>query len=75
MNCFQFALRVWDRDNSYRIYYNSEHCINSNEVISGTKFLPMEEYGVEYFEGAFSDFITPKYREILDRYFAMYGRK
>lgn len=74
MNCFQFALRVWDRDNSYRIYYNSEHCINSNEVITGTRFIPMEDYG-RNIELSFVDFITPKYREILDRYFAMYGRK
>lgn len=71
MNCLEYALKFWDKNPSYRIYYNSDHCINLPESTTiSNDFLPIEEYGIEYFKGAFD--LTEEYSKLLEKYFKHY---
>jgi len=53
MNCLSYALRFWNKNPLYRIYYNSDHCINiPSSVVNpfpSKEFLPIEEFGYDYF--------------------------
>lgn len=52
INCLSYALRFWNTNKKYRIYYNSDHCINL-PIKDGHEccgFLPIEEYGYDYFK-------------------------
>lgn len=48
LNCLSYALRYWDLYPEYRLYYNSDHVINLPVNIY-TGFLPIEEFGYDYF--------------------------
>ena len=74
LSCLSYALRFWNRNNTYKIYYNSDHCINIpskfNKHIDALGFLPIEEFGYEYFQSWFQQkLITKEDLVLLDRYF------
>ena len=48
-NCLSYALRYWCKDNRYVIYYNSDHCVNLPIGAECTGFLPIEQFGYNYF--------------------------
>lgn len=53
MNCLQYALSFWDKNNKYRIYYNGDHVINLTEPLGD--YIPLEEYGIEHILNSFKD--------------------
>ena len=69
MNCLSFALRVWSKDNDYKIWYNSNHCINLPSGSSAIGFLPAEDFGYDYFLNAFSKVINEDDIKKLKKYF------
>ena len=69
MNCLQYALKFWEQNPKYRIWYNSDHCINLPKGSSATGFLPAEQYGYYYFSSSFKEFLTDEYLVILKKYF------
>lgn len=69
LNCLQYALKFWEANSDYRIWYNSDHCINLPLNSSVVGFLPAEEYGYCYFSSAFKEFLTDEYLVILKKYF------
>jgi hypothetical protein len=69
MNCLAFALRVWSRDNDYKIWYNSTHCINLPSGSSAVGFLPAEKFGYDYFINAFKDVLKEEDKKMLKKYF------
>ena len=74
MNCLQFALNVWKTNNNYKIYYNSEHCINLPNNSKADGFLGLELYGFDYFKKWYTDYkVIPKNSyNILIEYFKTY---
>jgi hypothetical protein len=48
-NCLSYALRYWNLYPEYRLYYNSDHCVNLPIGAECTGFLPIEEFGYDYF--------------------------
>lgn len=74
MNCLSYALRFWNLHPEYKIWYNSDHCINIPSYVNVAfygmhKFLPIEEFGFVYFERAFEDLIDEGDLELLKKYF------
>lgn len=73
MNCLSFALKVWSRNNDYKIWYNTNHCINiPNDVVNpfpNKEFLPAEDFGYDYFSSAFSKVINEEDLLRLKKYF------
>jgi hypothetical protein len=69
MNCLQYALKFWEKNPTYRIWYDSNHCINLPEGSSAVGFLLAEKFGYEYFINAFKEFLTDEYLDILNKYF------
>ena len=47
MNCLSYALRY--NPPNYRIYYNSDHCVNLSQGFILEGFLLIEEFGYDYF--------------------------
>jgi len=47
MNCLSYCLRF--NNPHYRIYYNSDHCVNLPQGTILEGFLLIEEYGYDYF--------------------------
>lgn len=68
-NCLGYALRFWERQPQYRLYYNSSHVINSNVPITGEYWLPAEDYGLIYFKEAFNGLLDNHELKLLDKYF------
>lgn len=73
MNCLSFALRVWSRNNDYKIWYNTNHCINiPNDVVNpfpNKEFLPAEDFGYDYFVNSFKDVLEGDDIKRLKKYF------
>lgn len=69
MNCLSYALRFWDKNPTYNLYYNSNHIINSSEHISGSDYIEAKRFGYEYFASAFDNLITKKDKKLLKKYF------
>lgn len=73
INCLEYALDFWNENNEYKIYYNSDHCINvpKNHEVHG--FLPIESFGFGYFENWFIDkLIAKRTYKLLIKYFKTY---
>jgi len=49
INCLSYALRYWNLYPEYRLYYNSDHCVNLPIGAECTGFLPIEDFGYDYF--------------------------
>lgn len=85
MNCLAYALRFWKQNPRYRIYYDSNHCINVHGRLthepelkrewglekegSFCHFLPIEYYGLQYFESAFAGLLSEDEMALLKEYF------
>jgi len=68
-NCLEYALLFWKEHPDYRIYYNSSHCINAYEAITGSGYLPAESFGYEYFKNSFKDLLSDYSKQLLKLYF------
>lgn len=68
MNCLQYALRFWEINNKYKIYYNGDHAVNSDEKIEGNNYALLSKYTLNDVLAEFKD-LTPEDIEILKRYF------
>lgn len=53
-NCLSYALRYWNLHPEYRLYYNSDHVVNL-PVNACIGFLPIEEFGYDYFFSWYED--------------------
>ena len=55
INCLSYALRFWEENPKYKIYYNSDHVINLREQddidqkAEALGLLAIEEFGYDYF--------------------------
>ena len=77
-NCLTRALDQWnDNRDIFLLWYNSNHVITLEWWVDGrllknddemTSYLPLSDYGLVYFEGAFRDWLTPKYKKLLLEY-------
>jgi hypothetical protein len=77
-NCLCYALRFWNNNPEYRLYYDSNHVINSDcppikLLSSGIDFAPIEEYGHGYFSSAFAEYLDEYHKVLLDKYFNLNG--
>lgn len=76
LNCLSYALQFWKKCPEYRIYYNSNHCINIPEETKIEGFLPIEEFGFEYFYKWFEQgLINQEDLNLLVSYFVKDVRK
>ena len=64
MNCLAYALRFWVKNPEYKIWYNSDHCINSRCTIVSDEWLPAESFGYAYFLKS-SEGLLDRYEMIL----------
>jgi hypothetical protein len=74
INCLSYSLRFWKKNPEYKIWYNSDHCINiPNYVVNpfpNKEFLPIEEFGFDYFYRWFEQrLINPEELKLLESYF------
>ena len=79
VNCLTRALDQWSENpDIFRLWYNSNHVITLEKWHNGkvlvdddsmSSYLPLTDYGFVYFDGAFKDWLTPKYRKLLLNYF------
>lgn len=69
MNCLSYALEFWNNNPAYKIYYNNDHAINSDDVISGNGFIPLAEYGLEMIKKSFSGQLLAGEIVLLEKYF------
>lgn len=74
MNCLSYALKFWNINNDYKIWYNSDHCINlPNDIINpfpNKEFLPIEEFGYDYFKNWYDERLINDFDfELLKLYF------
>lgn len=69
MNCLAYALRFWEKEPSYKLYYSANHVINSKTNISGPNWLPAENYGYDYFVSAFDGLLDSHEQFLLKKYF------
>lgn len=69
INCLAYALQYWDKYPNYKLYYNSDHVINSKYPIDNGDYLPAIEYGYNYFKGAFKGLLNRKEQALLKKYF------
>lgn len=56
-NCLEWNLKFWNKNRSYKLYYNSDHVIALEEKslpVLTTTYLPIECFGQEYFISAFN---------------------
>lgn len=76
-NCLIFALQVWKKNPDYKIWYNSDHCINLPSSIKNPfpnkEFLPAEEFGYRHFLSTFKLILDqqPYYHLLLKQYFQL----
>lgn len=75
MNCLAYALRFWKENPDYKLYYNSNHVINSVSSITGGGYLPAENYGYGYFVRAFDELLSPQEHALLKEYFNLTPNK
>lgn len=68
-NCLGVALRFWDKNRKYKLYYNSDHVINSDVYINGGDWLPVEDFGYSYFLSSFKGLLTDEEELLLKKYF------
>jgi hypothetical protein len=68
INCLEYCLLFWELNPNYKIYYNSDHCVNSDKEIGGG-FLPVEKFGYEYFISSFNDLLSDDGFYLLAKYF------
>ncbi len=76
LNCLSYALQFWNKNPDYKIWYNSDHCINIPidtypSFKHGRMFLPAEEFGYYYFSNAFKDLISEEDHILLKEYFGI----
>lgn len=58
-NCLSSCLRQWRRDNSLVLYYNSNHVIAlMKEDKAPEGYLTLDNFGEEYFTGAFDRMLS-----------------
>lgn len=70
INCLSYALRFWNLHPEYRLYYNSDHCVNLPIGAECTGFLPIEEFGYDYFFNWYKrGLINEEDLALLNRYF------
>lgn len=69
-NCLQYALEFWEKYPSYRLWYNGDHVINLPLGSTATGFLPIEDFGFDYFHNWYTGgLIDEKSCDLLFTYF------
>ncbi len=69
-NCLSYALRFWNKNPDYKLYYNSDHIINSNTVLPpNTGFHPIESFGLSHILESFAETISDQDNNLLNQYF------
>lgn len=69
INCLAYALRFWEKEPSFKLYYCSGHVINSHVPITVDGWLPAEDFGYVYFSSAFKDLLNEYETDLLKKYF------
>jgi len=70
INCLSYSLRFWKINPEYVIYYNSDHCINMPKGMHIYGFLPIEDYGYNYFYSWYKQkLINKSDLQLLKEYF------
>jgi hypothetical protein len=71
-NCLTYCLDQWMylKEYDYKLWYNSDHVIiiESNINMTDKGYLPIENFGYNYFVSSFYD-LSEKYKKILKDYF------
>jgi hypothetical protein len=75
INCLAYALRFWEHNPQYKLFYNSSHVINLPlendyfEIANIIGFLPAEDYGYDYFSSSFAGLLDKYEEDLLKKYF------
>ena len=73
INCLAYALRFWEHNPQYKLYYNSDHVVNLNYYGQNADyyigFLPAEDYGYDYFSSSFAGLLDEYEEDLLKKYF------
>lgn len=69
INCLAYALRFWEQNPEYRLYYSSGHVVNAYETIKGSGYLAAEDFGYVYFVSSFEGLLDEYEQELLKKYF------
>jgi hypothetical protein len=69
MNCLTYCLEQWSDNPDFRLWYNSNHVvvIEPHIDLRDKGYLPLEEYGFNYFTSSFS--LSTAYSLLLQDYF------
>lgn len=69
MNCLEYCLMQWERLPDFRLWYNSNHVviIEPEICLRDKGYLPVEEFGENYFIVAFK--INCYFSKVLKSYF------
>jgi len=68
-NCLAYALRFWNINRDYKIYYCSGHAINSKTDITGNGWLSASDFGEVYFTSSFESLLDDFEKQLLKEYF------
>lgn len=69
MNCLAYSLRFWNKNPKYKIYYNSDHAINSDVPIEGNNYMPLEKFTLRDILLQFVGLLNKKENILLVEYF------
>ena len=67
-SCLVYALKFWDANNKYLLYYDQEHVVNSTVPLP-YPFLAIEKYGIDNLKKSFQDILSVTDVLLLDKYF------
>ncbi len=72
-NCLIYALRFWEQNPKYRLFYNSDHVVNLPEGVGDLvlgPFLTLESFSYDFIRTSFAHALTdPRDQELLKKYF------
>jgi hypothetical protein len=68
-NCLSYALNFWYNNKKYPIYYDSDHCVNSETCLKCAGYLPLLDFGYEHVYNSFRHTLNDLDIYLLKLYF------
>jgi hypothetical protein len=72
-NCLCYALRFWNLNKEYKLYYDSNHVINLpinlHSDAESIKYYPIETFGYNHIIKSFEKYLDDYHLNLLNKYF------
>jgi hypothetical protein len=68
-NCLSYALDFWSCNKKYIIYYDSDHCVNSETCLKCAGYLPLLDFGYDHVYSSFKHQLNHSDLYLLKLYF------